>query len=536
VRRQRPRSLDRSGDDPGVGKGRRADQGVDDTGDVLVGHRCGEQRQPAGAEEWPQLIERRGERGRPGRVVRAVEEDVPAVDAEQLEPAGPANVGVPASAGRVGNVGDPGRGKRIQDGVGDGHVRGLVAAAQPDPRLSEARQLHDQSVAIDGDDRRRIDDRERDPEASRPPADDRACIPDGPGHGEVATFDDRGLLAGDMSDGRPEPVGVVEIDVGDRGHAAVPGVGRIEPPTEPDLDEREVDPLLGEPAKDDSGQELELGWVAKTPGQPIRGRDRVIHQASERGRVDGSTGDLQSLSIRDEMWLGGLADAQAGGPQRGTAKGQDAALAVRAGDEGAAQGPLRAQFQGSVGLNQWKTSETSPIAGTATLKDAGMAELAVLLHTTNLPVTGTLNGSAQVNGTIAAPTAANAVPPRNERRLASGREPPAFNAAPLCRVSFSLSRSMISSPVAACLEAVLISIGLLWRRKLSRMERGLQTSALSEQPRTERLARLRAGRGVSGQVGNHAKGGTRDLRRSCRLGRLLREPRSAGSLRARLPG
>ena len=46
----------------------------------------------------------------------------------------------------------------------------------------------------------------------------------------------------------------------------------------------------------------------------------------------------------------------------------------------AAQGPLRAQFQGSVGLSEWKTSETSPIAGTATLKNAAMADLAALLH------------------------------------------------------------------------------------------------------------------------------------------------------------
>jgi translocation and assembly module TamB len=71
----------------------------------------------------------------------------------------------------------------------------------------------------------------------------------------------------------------------------------------------------------------------------------------------------------------------------------------------AAQGPLRAQFQGSVGLNQWKTGDTSPIAGTATLKNAVLSDLAALLHTKNLPVTGTLNGSAQVNGTIAAPRA-----------------------------------------------------------------------------------------------------------------------------------
>jgi len=69
----------------------------------------------------------------------------------------------------------------------------------------------------------------------------------------------------------------------------------------------------------------------------------------------------------------------------------------------ASQGPLRAQFQGSVGLSQWKTGETSPIAATATLKNAALSDLAALLHSKDLPVTGTLNGSAQVNGTIATP-------------------------------------------------------------------------------------------------------------------------------------
>jgi translocation and assembly module TamB len=71
----------------------------------------------------------------------------------------------------------------------------------------------------------------------------------------------------------------------------------------------------------------------------------------------------------------------------------------------AAQGPLRAQFQGSVGLSEWKTGETSPIAATASLKNAALADLATLLHTKDLPVTGTLSGSAQVNGNIAAPRA-----------------------------------------------------------------------------------------------------------------------------------
>ena len=71
----------------------------------------------------------------------------------------------------------------------------------------------------------------------------------------------------------------------------------------------------------------------------------------------------------------------------------------------AGQGSLRAQFQGSVGLNQWKTGDTSPIAATATLKNAVLGDLAALLHAKDLPVAGTLNGSAAVNGTIAAPRA-----------------------------------------------------------------------------------------------------------------------------------
>jgi translocation and assembly module TamB len=71
----------------------------------------------------------------------------------------------------------------------------------------------------------------------------------------------------------------------------------------------------------------------------------------------------------------------------------------------ASQGPLRAQFQGSVGLSQWTTGETSPIAATISLKNAALSDLAALLHSKDLPVTGTLNVSAQVNGTIATPRA-----------------------------------------------------------------------------------------------------------------------------------
>ena len=96
-----------------------------------------------------------------------------------------------------------------------------------------------------------------------PSADDLQRVAGRPGHGQVAALDDRGLLPGDRGDRRPETVGVVEVHVGDRGHAAVPGMGRVEATAQPDLDQGQIDPHLGEPAEGDRGQELELGRLAR---------------------------------------------------------------------------------------------------------------------------------------------------------------------------------------------------------------------------------------------------------------------------------
>ena len=86
-----------------------------------------------------------------------------------------------------------------------------------------------------------------------------------------------------------QPVHVVEVDVGDDRHAAIPGVRRIEPPTEPDLDERDVGPDLGEAGEDDGGQQLELGRVAVAGcdrGRRRRGRGRPAAR-SRPGRSGG---------------------------------------------------------------------------------------------------------------------------------------------------------------------------------------------------------------------------------------------------------
>jgi translocation and assembly module TamB len=71
----------------------------------------------------------------------------------------------------------------------------------------------------------------------------------------------------------------------------------------------------------------------------------------------------------------------------------------------AALGALRAQFQGSVGLSGWQPGDASPIAVTASLRNAAVWEIAALLHVKDLPVSGTVNSSAQVNGTVADPRA-----------------------------------------------------------------------------------------------------------------------------------
>ena len=137
-------------------------------------------------------------------------------------------------------------------------------------------------------DRRRFDRGQRRVHPASPAADDGEGLAIGAGHGQVAPLDDRGLLPCDRGDRRPEPVHVVEGDVRDRGDAAVPGVRRVEPPAEPDLDERDVDAGFGEMAEDDRGQQLELGRLAVPSGDAVRDRqhrlDVRVKSSTEIGR------------------------------------------------------------------------------------------------------------------------------------------------------------------------------------------------------------------------------------------------------------
>ncbi|MGA2725564.1 MAG: translocation/assembly module TamB domain-containing protein [Bryobacteraceae bacterium] len=68
-----------------------------------------------------------------------------------------------------------------------------------------------------------------------------------------------------------------------------------------------------------------------------------------------------------------------------------------------ARGPARAQFELAVGLSQWKTRDGSLIFGKGTIRDVPLADLAALAGAQSTPVTGTLNATAQLTGTVGNP-------------------------------------------------------------------------------------------------------------------------------------
>jgi translocation and assembly module TamB len=71
-----------------------------------------------------------------------------------------------------------------------------------------------------------------------------------------------------------------------------------------------------------------------------------------------------------------------------------------------AQGQLRAQFEVSVGLDDWKGGDSSPLSGSGTLRGGTVAELETLLDLKDIPLDGAAAGAAQISGTIGDPRVA----------------------------------------------------------------------------------------------------------------------------------
>ncbi len=217
--------------------------------------------------------------------------------------------------------------------------------AEPDLGPPQAGQLHVDAVAVPAEQRRRLRDRQRHIEPTRPSPDDRERRAGRTGHCHVAAFDDRGLLAGDRLDRRAELLHVVQRDVGDHRHAAIPRVRRVQPAAESDLDERDIGLLLREPAEDHRGEQLELGRVAVPSSHSVGNRKDLVDEARKRHGIDRPPVDLQSFAVAHEVRLGRRRHTVSGSLQGGPGEGQHAALPVRARDKRAAHGALRiAQF------------------------------------------------------------------------------------------------------------------------------------------------------------------------------------------------
>jgi hypothetical protein len=118
-------------------------------------------------------------------------------------------------------------------------------------------------------------------------------------------------------------------------------MGRVETAAEPHLDEGDIDVLLGEPAERERREDLELGGRTVAPLDPPGSGHALAGQTREGPGIDGATVDDRPLAVADEMGLGCLADPRSGGPQGRARQGDDAALAVRPGNKGAAKGALR---------------------------------------------------------------------------------------------------------------------------------------------------------------------------------------------------
>ncbi len=134
---------------------------------------------------------------------------------------------------------------------------------------------------------------------------------------------------------------MIQGDVGDRSDTAIPGVCRVEPAAQPDLDEGDVDPGFGELAEHERREQLELRRLAMAPCDAVGDSQDGVDVPREVVDADRVAVDGDALAIRHQVRLRRFADTETGGTQRAAGQGEDAALAVGPGHEGTAHGQMR---------------------------------------------------------------------------------------------------------------------------------------------------------------------------------------------------
>ncbi|HUO28215.1 MAG TPA: translocation/assembly module TamB domain-containing protein [Bryobacteraceae bacterium] len=118
---------------------------------------------------------------------------------------------------------------------------------------------------------------------------------------------------------------------------------------------------------------------------------------------DGSvTGKLEDPRITGHgsatniLWSGQVLDAASGDIDL-----TSAGIAVRNGS--LQQGVLRARGAGTLGMQDWKVDNQSPVSATGSIRNAPASELLALAELRNVPVEGTVGADIRVSGTIGSP-------------------------------------------------------------------------------------------------------------------------------------
>ena len=136
----------------------------------------------------------------------------------------------------------------------------------------------------------------------------------------------------------PCAVGVVAPDVGDHGDVGLDDVGGVVAAEQPDLDDRHVDGLVGEPRERRRGEQVE---VAGPIGEQRLDRRDLGDDLGEVVVADRLAVAADALGDRLEVGAGVGADGEAVGPEQGGDHPGGGALAVGPGDVDDRCGGLR---------------------------------------------------------------------------------------------------------------------------------------------------------------------------------------------------
>ena len=159
-----------------------------------------------------------------------------------------------------------------------------------------------------------------------------------------AGLDDPGFLEGDLPERRAEMLLVVPGDRGDDRDERADDVGRVEPAAHPDLEDRDVDPALGELHERKGRQDLEVGRVI---GEPAFGHQAVDHglqlrePRQESRRRDRSPVDTDPLLDSGEVRRRIEPRPEPVRPRDPVQHGRDRAFAVRPGHVDGEEAVLR---------------------------------------------------------------------------------------------------------------------------------------------------------------------------------------------------